>query len=161
MVDTCRSILEGNDLCVLATQGKDAPHTSLMSYVSGTGSVLEEDTLAFVTLQNTTKYANISRAPRVSVLVDTRLQHCCSGPSTDHRADLHALTIHGHATELHGEDRKALLLTIQEKHPQVAAICAAPDAAVFVVHVMSYQLLRGALDVFHVQVREEHDLTGL
>lgn len=161
MLDTCRSILEGNDLCVLATQGSVGPHTSLMSYVSGPGSGLEEDTLAFVTLENTTKYTNISRAPRVSVLVDTRLQHCCSGQGHGSRADLHALTIHGHAAELHGVDREVLLSIIHEKHPQVAAICAAPDAAVFVVHVMSYQLLRGALDAFHVQVREEHDLTGL
>lgn len=158
MLSTCRSILEDNDLCVLATQGPVAPHTSLMSYVSGPETGLDEDALSFVTLKNTTKYANISRAPLVSVFVDTRLQHCRAEQPGSGRPTIQALTILGRAVELQSVERQAMLSVLQEKHPQVAAICAAPDAAVFVVRVISYQLLRGALDAFFVQIREDRNL---
>lgn len=155
MLTTCGSILEGNDLCVLATQGPLAPHTSLMSYVSGPETGLEEHALSFVTLKNTAKYANIRRAPLVSVLVDTRLQHCRPEQPGGGRSTIQALTIIGRAVELQSVERQAMLSVLQAKHPQVAAICAAPDAAVIVVRVISYQLLRGALNAVHIQVRED------
>ncbi len=154
MLDACRDILTSNDLCVLATQGPTAPHTSLMSYVSGP----DQDALSFVTLQHTVKYTNICRTPLVSILVDTRLQHCSTGHSGNARSTLQALTIQGHAVELFGAERQAMLSFVQEKHPQVAAICTAPDAAVVMVRVLTYQLLTGALDAFHVRIREERDV---
>ena len=66
--DKIRSILNGQDVCVLATATQDKPYCSLMAFVA------ESDCrkIYMVTLKNTTKYGNMKDNPFVSLLMDDR-----------------------------------------------------------------------------------------
>ena len=55
-------------LCVLSTCFEDDPNTSLMQYISNETC----NKIYMITLESSTKYHNLIRNPRVSLLIDTR-----------------------------------------------------------------------------------------
>lgn len=134
MLDRMKDLLRSKAFCVLATVADDVPHCSLMAYVPDAPC----RRLYMVTKRDTTKFRNLRRNPRVSLLVDTRDE-----PEEDERSTL-ALTVAGRVEpvedpiELH-QVRSAL----QERHPGLGPILESADTAVLYVRIESLLLLDG------------------
>lgn len=68
MENAAKKMIAEGSLCVLSTCSEDVPNTSLMQYIP-------DETAAkiyVITLEGSTKYQNIAKNPRVSLLIDTR-----------------------------------------------------------------------------------------
>jgi general stress protein 26 len=127
-----RSLIQNNELCVLATTGPEGPHTSLMSYlVSDDG-----DSIFLVTKADTLKFSNIQKEPRVSILIDDRRVG-------DH-GELNALTISGRAERvLDARVEAETLARFAAERPHLRMISSDPDSQVLRVVIDRLQLLQG------------------
>jgi len=68
MIEDAKKIISENKLCVLSTCYNDLPNTSLMQYICDESC----SKIYTITLKGSTKYQNIEKNPRVSLLIDTR-----------------------------------------------------------------------------------------
>jgi len=131
MIKMIRELFASQRLAVLATQGSDGPHTSLVAFAAA------EDLrrLVFATERETRKFTNLTSSPRVALLVDDR-----SHRATD-LVEATAITAAGHAREAHGEERESLACLLLGKHPALKPFLAAPGCALVAVAVEAYQVV--------------------
>lgn len=126
-----QELFASQGLAVLATQGKDGPHASLVAFAATD----DLGSLVFATARGTRKYANLSAHPRVALLVDDR----------SHRAadlvEATAVTAEGHARESHGDERERLAERLLGKHPALRPFIAQPGCALIAVTVRTYQVV--------------------
>jgi len=124
-------LLASERLAVLATQGADAPHTSLVAFAA------TEDLrrLVFATERETRKFGNLTSSPRVALLVDDR-----SHRATD-LIEATAVSAAGRARDAHGEEREGLAGLLLNKHPMLKPFVAQPGCAVVQVDVEVYQVV--------------------
>jgi len=94
MIDAAKKIISENTFCVLSTCYNDLPNTSLMQYISDESGFK----IYMLTLKGSSKYQNIERNPRVSLLIDTRGNH----PNGE--GQIQALTIYGRANLMENSD---------------------------------------------------------
>ena len=114
---------------VLATDCDGQPYTSLVSFA------LSPDFkgLIFATPKATSKYKNIIRNPRVSVLIDNRRY------VGDDIMQGEAVTILGVAkTVRRGKLRQALAGTLVKKNPALSGFINAPTTALIYVEALTY-----------------------
>jgi nitroimidazol reductase NimA-like FMN-containing flavoprotein (pyridoxamine 5'-phosphate oxidase superfamily) len=118
-------------LAVLATQGADEPHTSLVAFVA------TEDLrrLVFATERETRKFGDLAANPRVALLVDDR-----SHRATD-LAEATAVSAAGRACEVRGEERESLARLLLSKHPMLKPFVAQPGCALVQVEVGVYRVV--------------------
>lgn len=133
MLQKVKEIILEHDLAVLATCFENKPHCSLMAYVPDS----ECRILRMLTLKDSRKYFNISRNPRVSLLIDTR------NPETP-REEFKALTISGMCVEASTKEQKSLKEMLIRKHAQLKGLAGREDSIVLEVSIESLQLLEGA-----------------
>lgn len=135
MIERMKALLRDKDLCVLATAAGGTPHCSLMAYVTD-----EDGTALFMaTMKNTTKYANLSENPRVSLLVDTRDD--TAGSET---AATQALTVAGRCEVLEETEAASSARTrLLHRHPSLQEVLEHPDTVVLRVAIESFLLLDG------------------
>ncbi|UZP68518.1 pyridoxamine 5'-phosphate oxidase family protein [Desulfovibrio mangrovi] len=134
MLERMQAILRENDICVLATTDSCKPHTSLMTYFCAE----DAESLYMLTRRNTRKFENILKNPNVSILIDTRLQHC--GSSHDKTC---ALTVAGTANVLDGPEHKDIILKLLNKNKELNTLTDAGDTAILHISITSLQLLEG------------------
>jgi len=135
MIERMKALLRDKDLCVLATSAEGIPHCSLMAYVTN-----EDCTgLYLATMRNTTKYANLSNNPHVSLLVDTR-----DDASGKKSATTQALTVAGRCEALgKTEERAHARAALLDRHPSLQEVLEHPDTEVLRVAIESFLLLDG------------------
>ncbi len=94
MINTAKKIISENKICVLATCYNDLPNTSLMKYICDESCFK----IYMLTLKGSSKYQNIERNPRVSLLIDTRESR------SNGEGQIQALTIYGKANLIENSD---------------------------------------------------------
>lgn len=116
------------NLAVLATSHHGQPYTSLVAFAAS------EDLrqLLFVTARATRKFDNLSREPRVSLLIDNR-----SNRGEDFREAM-AVTAIGLTAEVPEAEHPALLSLFLEHHPLLRDFAEAPSCALMRVTVQRY-----------------------
>ncbi|MBN1106112.1 MAG: pyridoxamine 5'-phosphate oxidase family protein [Deltaproteobacteria bacterium] len=142
MIQKMEQLLREKDICVLATASENRPHCSLMAYV--TDDLCRK--IYMVTVRESTKYRNLTRNPRVSLLMDTREEH--SGPK---RAGAQALTVSGRFQEIEDHtELDAVRLRLLNRHPHLRELVERQDAVIFAVKIASFLLLQGITNAhFH------------
>ncbi len=143
MLEKMIALLKANDMGVLATCRNQKPHCSLMAYVT------EEDglTVYMATRQDTTKFRNMLENPRVSLLVDSRLQNAHD------RSLIQSLTVEGLFMPLEDKMKEEnVRRLLRHRHPQISGLLDHPQSAVIAVKVLSFLLLDGPEKATHVEV---------
>ena len=135
MIERMKALLRDKDLCVLATAAGGVPHCSLMAYVTN-----EDGTALYMaTMKNTTKYANLSKNPRLSLLVDTRDD--AAGEKT---GATQALTVEGRCEVLDETGERARAhAALLDRHPALQEVLEHPDTGILRIHIESFLLLDG------------------
>jgi nitroimidazol reductase NimA-like FMN-containing flavoprotein (pyridoxamine 5'-phosphate oxidase superfamily) len=127
-----KSLIQRNEMCVLATLGPQGPHTSLMGYLASSDGA----EIYLVTKTDTLKYKNIQHDPRVSILIDDR--------RAGDPGELCALTISGRAEEVSDTRTEAeLLARFTAERPHLCQIASDPGSQVMRVEIHELQLLEG------------------
>jgi nitroimidazol reductase NimA-like FMN-containing flavoprotein (pyridoxamine 5'-phosphate oxidase superfamily) len=127
-----KSLIQNNQICVLATMGSQGPHTSLMGYLAAP----EASEIYLVTKTDTLKYQNMQHDSRVSVLIDDR--------RAGDPGELRALTISGRADEVKDTRTEAeLLARFAAERPHLCRISSDPGSQVMRVKIHKLQLLEG------------------
>ena len=125
-------LLGSQPLAVLATSGGDVPHTSLVAFatVVGLGRIL------FATNKATKKFENVKANCQVALLVDNRTNRV-----SDFMEAI-AVTAHGTAAELEGEERREMEGVFLAKHPHLRDFVASPSTALLRVDVSKYDVAK-------------------
>ncbi len=121
--------LTSNSYAVLATEGAGQPHASFMAYAA----LDDARRLVFATYRDTRKYNNMTRNPRVALLVDCREQE----------GGRLAVTAIGHARELTGAERVSAVEAFRTTHPDFGDFLDSPESALFMVEVDWYESAAG------------------
>jgi hypothetical protein len=126
-----QELFSSQRLAVLATDHGGHPYASLVAFAASAD--LRE--LFFATTRDTRKFANLQVNPRVSLLIDNRVNQV-----TDFSTAV-AVTVLGSSTELTGPSRRAGSAFYLAKHPHLAEFVAAPSCALLRVQVQSLFLV--------------------
>jgi len=111
---------------VLATESDGQPYTSMIAYALSPG----KKGIVFITPQKTTKYKNILKNNRVSLLIDTRLN-----TEKDYMM-AEAMTILGNAFPVRkGEKWSELTKVLIRKHPNLSEIICSPETKLILVKI--------------------------
>jgi nitroimidazol reductase NimA-like FMN-containing flavoprotein (pyridoxamine 5'-phosphate oxidase superfamily) len=111
---------------VLATTGRNGPHASLVAFVL----TKDREGIVFATPAATTKYLNIIKDSRVSLLIDSREN------SRKDYLEAEAMTVFGRAREIDDGPRWAELATLlASKHRELESFVAAPTTALMCVTI--------------------------
>ena len=119
--ELCRS----QPLAALATDAGTHPYLNLVA-VAVTDDLRH---LYFATPRATRKWANLTRNPRVSLLLDNRTNQV-----SDFRRAV-AATIFGSAQEINDTTRDEGLIIYLSRHPHLADFVASPTCALFQVQI--------------------------
>jgi nitroimidazol reductase NimA-like FMN-containing flavoprotein (pyridoxamine 5'-phosphate oxidase superfamily) len=112
---------------VLATDSDGQPYTSLIAYA------LTSDMkgIVFATPKDTSKYKNILKNSRVSLLIDTR-----SNIERDYMG-AESVTILGNAQQVKRSKKRSELATILiKKHPKLSEFIDSPESALVLIEIM-------------------------
>ncbi|MBS3810149.1 MAG: pyridoxamine 5'-phosphate oxidase family protein [Desulfobacterales bacterium] len=138
MRDDIKTLIRSQQHCVLATAVDGLPYCSLMAYAT------EKDCTRFimVTHRQTRKFQNISRNPRVSLLIDSR-----ETPRPQ------AVTIEGSGEEIIAEaDREAAAGLLLASRPELGAFIRQPHAVFIRITAESAVFLNGLTDAYREQI---------
>ena len=141
---TCLDLIRKNNILVLATQGEDGVHTSLMAYAgSDDGSEIY-----MVSSKNSRKWQNLTRNPQVSLLIDDR-----DGKLTDKRHEIKALTVKGtFVPVLVSAERNAIQKLITKAIPAIASAFSGNDNEIIRIKTESLLLLDGPKDSYYCAI---------
>jgi hypothetical protein len=125
-----RNLFSTQRLAVLATQGSRQPHTSLVAFAA------TEDLkyLLFVTSRSTLKYQNITTAPRVAMLIDSRPDR-----GSDFSSSI-AVTAVGKAEEVMGDELAYFRGVYITKHRNMEDFLSASYNALLKVDIEQYMI---------------------
>ncbi len=126
-----QALLADQRFAVLATQGEDAPYTSLVAFAV----TPDLRRLMFPTRAGTRKFTNLEANPQVALLVDDR-----SNSAEDYR-NAAALTIIGKVGVEHGPQEDQHRERLLDRHLTLAGFLAEPDCRIAVVDVVEYRLV--------------------
>jgi len=127
-----KDLFSSQPLAVLATQSNGQPYGNLVAFAA------TEDlkSLLFATARGTRKFANITKDPRVAMVMDSR---------TNQRVDFQravAVTATGIVEEVEGAERDHLLELYLLKHPHLKKFVKSPKSVLLRVKVDSYYVVR-------------------
>ena len=131
-------------LAVLATQGKGQPYGNLVAFMA-TNDLKH---LLFATTRATRKYANISKNPRIAMVIDNR---------SNQEADFHqaaAVTATGIVKEVEGSEKEPLLRLYLSKHPYLKDFVSSPTCALLKMNVETYYVVRQFQNVMELHIRK-------
>jgi general stress protein 26 len=130
-------VLNINKFAVLATEGDDQPHASLIA-ITPLRSCRQ---LVFATYRNTLKYRNITHNSKVAVLIDSGdINNRCLHESK-------VLTIIGYTEEISISENEAIYQAHLKWHPELESFMLSPDCALILVIAQSYQVVNGIDDI--------------
>lgn len=125
-------LMESTPLAVLATSSDDKPHTSLVAFATA-GSL---GRVLFATNKATQKFDNIRGNCQVALLVDNRTNQVYDF------MDAIAVTAHGTAVELEGEERDRMAEVYLAKHPHLVDFLDSPSTALVLVEVGKFDVAK-------------------
>jgi nitroimidazol reductase NimA-like FMN-containing flavoprotein (pyridoxamine 5'-phosphate oxidase superfamily) len=131
-------------MAVLATQSKRQPYGNLVAFVATNG--LKH--LLFATTRATRKYANISKNPRIAMVMDNR---------SNQEADFHqaaAVTAIGVVKEVEGSEKKTLLRLYLSGHPYLKDFVSSPTCALLKMNVETYYVVRQFQNAMELHIRK-------
>lgn len=130
-------------LAVLATQSRTQPHGNLVAFMA-TNDLKH---LLFATTRATRKYANISRNPRIAMVVDNR---------SNKEADFHqaaAVTATGVVKEIEGPEKERFQKLYLSKHPYLKEFVSSPTCALLKVEVETYYVVNRFQNVMELHIK--------
>lgn len=143
MINNVKNMILENNLCVLSTCNNDLPNSSLMQYICN-----ENCTKIYViTLKDSTKYQNIERNPRVSLLIDTR------DSISSKTEPIKSLTVYGKAEAIEDyESFKNILNMIVKKHKNLTQISENVNCMVIEIRAEKFLLLDGVNESRYMEI---------
>ena len=136
--DLCTS----QKLAVVSTQSGGQPYASLVAFVASD----DLRHIFFVTARTTRKFANLTKDPRVAVLINS---------STNAETDFHeavSITVTGIAEEMKDTDRQDILQLYLSKHPYLDDFAKAPSCALIRVTARSYYMVQNFQNVMELHI---------
>lgn len=137
-----KELFKGQLFAALATQQPARPYNNLIAFAATD----DLKSIIFVTRRQTHKYSNLLSNNAVSVLVDNR-----SNRDSDFRNAV-AVTATGNAEEVRDSRREELLQLYLVKHHNMEKFVHSTDAAMFLVKVKRYFIVRNFQDVMELKV---------
>lgn len=125
-------LLAGQRFAVLATQGDEAPYTSLVCFAA------TEDLrrLLFPTRSGTRKFAHLMACAHVALLIDNR-----SNDARDYREAVAVTALGTASLEPRGGEVAEHRALLRDRHPDLGGFLAEPDCRIAVVSVREYRLV--------------------
>jgi len=142
-----KALFNAQPLAVLATQSDEGPYANLVAFTAAD----DLGRLFFATARSTRKYANLSKRPEASLLVDNR-----SNRLVDFR-DAVAVTAVGSVEETKREEWADLYLF---KHPYMSDFVRSPSTALLALKVRRYVMVSKFQNVVEVDLDEGHSSSG-
>lgn len=143
MINDAKKIISENKFCVLSTCYNDLPNTSLMQYICDESCFK----IYMITLKDSSKYRNIERNPRVSLLIDTRVGH------SNGIGHIQALTVYGKANLIENSDCcKTIIKDIVKNFVGLTRLSENENCVVIEVSPESLLLLDGADSSTYIEV---------
>jgi len=139
-----KDLLSSQRLAVLATQGRRQPYGNLVAFMA-TDDLKH---LLFATTRATRKYANISKNPRIAMVVDTR---------SNEEADFHqaaAVTATGVVKEMVGPQKRRFQKLYLTKHPYLKEFVSSPTCALLRMDVETYYMVRQFQNVVELRIKK-------
>ena len=139
-----KDLFSSQRLAVLATQSKRQPYGNLVAFMA-TDDLKH---LLFATTRATRKYANISKNPRVSMVVDNR---------SNQEADFHqaaAVTATGVVKEVEESEKEPLLRLYLSGHPYLKDFVSSFTCALLKMNVETYYVVRQFQNVMELHIRK-------
>lgn len=139
-----KDLFSSQRLAVLATQGRDQPYGNLVAFVA-TDDLKH---LLFATTRATRKFANISKNPKIAMVVDNR-----SNQETDfHQAA--AVTATGVVKETEGPEKERFKKLYLTKHPYLKEFVSSPTCALMRIDVETYYVVRQFQSVVELHIKK-------
>jgi nitroimidazol reductase NimA-like FMN-containing flavoprotein (pyridoxamine 5'-phosphate oxidase superfamily) len=139
-----KDLFSSQRLAVLATQNQRQPYGNLVAFMATD----DLKYLLFATTRATRKYANISRNPRIAMVVDTR---------SNQEADFHqaaAVTATGVVKEAVGPQKRRFQKLYLSKHPYLKEFVSSPACALLRMDVETYYVVRQFQNVVELHIRK-------
>lgn len=131
-------------LAVLATQSQEGPYGNLVAFTA-TDHLRH---LLFATARDTRKYKNISKNPRVAMIVDNR---------SNQEDDFHlasAVTATGVVKEVAGPERARFQKLYLSRHPYLKEFVTSPTCALLKVEVETYYIVSQFQNVVELHIKK-------
>jgi nitroimidazol reductase NimA-like FMN-containing flavoprotein (pyridoxamine 5'-phosphate oxidase superfamily) len=130
VISIAKKMISQNNLCVLSTCGNGLPNSSLMQYICDDSCTK----LFMLTLKGSQKQQSIEKNPRVSLLIDTRVD------ITRNKEPIKSLTVYGQADFIQDAPRKKDLISqLVQKNNNLQVL--AGDSNCLVIQVSAEKLL--------------------
>lgn len=134
MINNVLEILRNARLCVLATESEGVPHTSLMACAFDE----KKKALIIATGENTQKYNNITINPRVSALLDTRME----SRERDF-SEVKALSLNGRAYRVPKEEAEGARRLLLQGNPKLSGFLNDPCLVLLYIEIKKALFLDG------------------
>ena len=137
-----RDLFSSQSLAVLATYGSGQTYGSLVAFAATD----DLKSLLFATTRATRKFDNLTRHPRIALVMDNRANR-----ETDfHRAI--AVTATGSVREVGTSERDRLLSLYLSKHPYLREFVTSPTCALLRVDVDTYYVVSQFQNVMELHI---------
>jgi nitroimidazol reductase NimA-like FMN-containing flavoprotein (pyridoxamine 5'-phosphate oxidase superfamily) len=137
-----KELCTSQKLAVVSTQSGGQPYASLVAFVASD----DLRHIFFVTARTTRKFANLTKDPRVAVLINS---------STNDEADFHeavSITATGTAEEINDPERQDVLKLYLSKHPYLDDFAKSPSCALIRVAARSYYMVQNFQNVMELHL---------
>ncbi|WP_027178503.1 pyridoxamine 5'-phosphate oxidase family protein [Maridesulfovibrio bastinii] len=141
-LNMCLDLIKNNNILVLATYGVDAPHTSLMAYISSD----DGHEIYMLSSMNSRKWLNISQNSRVGIMIDDR-----DGKLANQRESIKALTITGSHIDVSEQEKELILKKFKNSNLEISNTFSGPQCGIIRIRPDSFQLLDGPSDSFYTE----------
>ena len=139
-----KDLFSSQRLAVLATQNKKQPYGSLVAFMA-TNDLKH---LLFATTRATRKFVNISKNPKVAMVVDNR---------SNEESDFHqaaAVTATGVVKEVVGPEKEVFQKLYLSKHPYLKDFVSSPTCALLKVEVETYTIVNRFQNVMELHIKK-------
>ena len=143
LTDRLRDLFSSQSLAVLATQDRGEPYGNLVAFAA------TEDLkhLLFATTRATRKYSNLTKNPRVAMVIDNR---------SNRQEDFHramAATATGVVEEIEAPDRDRFVKLYLAKHPYLIEFVTSPTCALLKLNVETYYVVSQFQNVMELHLK--------
>lgn len=139
-----KDLFSSQRLAVLATQSRRQPYGNLVAFMA-TDDLKH---LLFATTRATRKFVNISKNPKVAMVVDNR---------SNEESDFHqaaAVTATGVVKEIMGPEKARFQKLYLSKHPYLKDFVSSPTCALLKVEVETYTIVNRFQNVMELHIKK-------
>lgn len=139
-----KNLFSSQRLAVLATQNRRQPYGNLVAFMA----TKDLKHLLFATTRATRKFVNISKNPKVAMVVDNR---------SNEESDFHqaaAVTATGVVKEIMGPEKARFQKLYLSKHPYLKDFVSSPTCALLKVEVETYTIVNRFQNVMELHLKK-------